>query len=253
MYSDRTSGAARPDPALSRLERRQQAILCQLDGLKLMLAECRQRRGLPSLSAAAPATPASPAQQRLRLAVYAAPDRPPLSVGLLCRLLASHVPVWSRAHLHSSCPAAPAAAAASRLLPALNGGPPAAAVLHLTLIWRPGQLETVVSPLAGPPLTGEAVTARLLARLLQPWRPSLYAENPAVDVWLDQADELAAGGDRKSRAALVSGVTAALKDRSWLVGEEVTLADIVVWSVLTQLGAVSPPLKRWAEAVAGLA
>ena len=74
-----------------------------------------------------------------------------------------------------------------------------------------------------------------------------------MDVWLDQADELAAGGDRKSRAALVSGVTAALKDRSWLVGEEVTLADIVVWSVLTQLGAVSPPLKRWAEAVAGLA
>ena len=249
----RDSGAVRPAPALARLERRQQAVLDQLAGLGLMLDEVRQRRGLPPLSS--PSSAAAPAQQeRLRLAVYAAPDRPPLSVGLLCRLLAAHAPVWCRAHLHSTCPAGPTSPAATRLLPVLNGGSPADAALHLTLIWRPGkQVETVVSPLAAPALTGEAVTARLLARMLQPWRPNLYAENPAIDVWLDQADDLAAGGDRKTRAALVSAVTAALAGRRWLVGGEATLADVVVWSVLTQLEATTPPLKKWAEAVEALA
>ena len=218
-----------------------------------MLDECRQRRGLSPLSTPAPAR----APERLRLAVYAAPERPPLSVGLLCRLLAGHAPVWCRAHLHSSCAAPPAAAAAARLLPAQNGGSPAAAALHLTLVWRSGgrPLETVVSPLAAPPLQGEAVAARLLARLLHRWRPRLYAESPAVDAWLDQADELlAAGADRKVRAALVSAAAAALAGRRWLLaGDEPTLADVVVWSALTQLDAVSAPLRRWADAVAALA
>ena len=107
-------------------------------------------------------------------------------------------------------------------------------------------------------LHGEATIARFFCRTLL---PDLYDaltvdEVAEVDVWLDVALLLACGST-KEKATAIKSINAHLQKPQWLVGNKMTLAEIVVASSLlkTNVGAVgslSEKVKTWLKRIPGI-
>lgn len=108
----------------------------------------------------------------------------------------------------------------------------------------------MLSPNVQTRVYGEANVARYLARLLNPAYDAVDVVTAAeIDHWLDQATQVI-HGNNKERAAVLRMINARLGKHPWLVGSDLTLADIVMWSGLQQCKmtqAIPGNVKRWLD------
>ncbi len=118
--------------------------------------------------------------------------------------------------------------------------------LILSVKWGPA---LTISALSHTPIHGEANIARFLSRLL----PVNYEEGSCttatdIDALLDLASQYAAGSG-KDRAAILRTVAARLTGNQWLLGGgSFSLADVVMWSVISQSGKslnIPPVITTW--------
>lgn len=107
----------------------------------------------------------------------------------------------------------------------------------------------MVNPRTQTTIQGESSIARYLARLLKPSydADSSIATATLIDQWVDSASQYS-HGNNKERASVLKAMNAHLGKCAWLVGNDVSLADVMLWSVITQGGeANSAPsnVKKW--------
>jgi aminoacyl tRNA synthase complex-interacting multifunctional protein 2 len=109
----------------------------------------------------------------------------------------------------------------------------------------------MLSPNIQTAVYGEANIARYLSRLINPSYDSMdIISATEIDNWLDLATQII-HGNNKERAAVLRTLNARLGKCSWLVGSELSLADIMLWSALQQnkmTQAVPSNVKKWLEA-----
>ena len=108
----------------------------------------------------------------------------------------------------------------------------------------------MVNPHLQVTIDGEANVARYLSRLLNPayddCDPLMATE---IDTLIDSA-RVIKYGPPKMKASVVKGMNVRLGKNQWLVNNVITLADIVLWSALTQLGEGNKQtgnVKKWME------
>lgn len=104
------------------------------------------------------------------------------------------------------------------------------------------------------PIEGEANVARFLFRLLgsDPKDPLLATQ---VDSWLDMIFLQLAEGGNKERVAVLRSLNGALGRSTWLLGDELSLADIVCACYLLQKGQTvssAANVQRWLQACRNL-
>ncbi len=112
----------------------------------------------------------------------------------------------------------------------------------------------MVNPGSQLAIHGEANVARYLARLLTPAYDASRADIAVateIDALVDMATQLARGKD-KEKASVIKTLNAKLgKANTWLLGEKMSLADIVLWSAMhqgNQVVTASGNVKRWLDA-----
>lgn len=107
----------------------------------------------------------------------------------------------------------------------------------------------MVEPHRQTPIIGESNVARYLMRLLNPnYDTDDIVKATQIDEWLDTANIQILQGNTKEKAAAVRSLNSRLGRNDWLVGSEVSLADIVMWSALNQTNQASDApanVKKW--------
>lgn len=104
------------------------------------------------------------------------------------------------------------------------------------------------------PIEGEANVARFLYRLLAA-EPQDAIVATQVDSWVDTAIFQLAEGGSKERAAVLRSLNATLGRSPWLLGQELSLADIVSACCVLQAGqTASAPasVQRWLQSCRNL-
>ncbi|KAK1799444.1 hypothetical protein P4O66_007669 [Electrophorus voltai] len=260
------------DPALKALEARQDEILRKLYDLKAAVDGLAKTVTTPDADLDATTLPQSPTGSpftgtadldallgkdvgALRdIVVNANPANPPFSLLVLHGLLCRRYRVLSSVYVHSSVTSVP-----PQLLSCL-GQPPADSYtrdrfqLGFTLIWK--DVPTLQMKFSTPsmcPIEGEANVARFLFRLLgaEPRDPVAATR---ADCWVDVGIQLAEGS-AKERAGAVRALNGALSCSPWLLGSELSLADIVCACSLLWAGqadAAPANVKRWLQACRNL-
>jgi aminoacyl tRNA synthase complex-interacting multifunctional protein 2 len=96
------------------------------------------------------------------------------------------------------------------------------------------------------PIEGEGNIARFLFSLFGQKHSAV--NSTLIDSWVDVAIFQLKEGSSKERAVVFRSMNSALGKSPWLVGNELTVADVVLWSVLQQTagcGAVPAHVQRW--------
>ena len=94
--------------------------------------------------------------------------------------------------------------------------------------------ELMVDPQTQSVVQGEAAIARYLSRLLRPSYDDTDARDATLlDQWIDSAS-LFLYGNNKEQNAVLKSVNAQLGKSAWLGGDGESLADIMMWSVISQ-------------------
>ncbi|CAE1162083.1 AIMP2 [Acanthosepion pharaonis] len=106
--------------------------------------------------------------------------------------------------------------------------------LLLTFIYKQVRQDCslMVNPERQTYIYGEVNVARYLSRLANPDYESNPVTSTQIDHWLDLASLMLWNGSGKARSQMVQNIDSALTKRKWLVGQNLSLADIVVWSGL---------------------
>lgn len=189
------------------------------------------------------------------IVINANPASPPLALLVLHQLLCERYRVLSAVHMHSAVKDVP-----ENLLGCFGEQPKLQPrhqyQLGFTLIWKnvpKTQMKFSVQKMC--PIEGEGNIARFLFSLLG-------QEHSAVDLtlmdsWVDTAMFQLRAGGAKERATVFRTMNAALGKSPWLVGGELSVADVVLWSVLRQMGggngALPANVQKWAQACENLA
>ncbi|XP_061702034.1 aminoacyl tRNA synthase complex-interacting multifunctional protein 2 [Syngnathoides biaculeatus] len=190
------------------------------------------------------------------IVINANPAKPPFTLLVLHNLLSQRYRVLSTVHIHSSISSVP-----PQLLSCLGPRHPDSYARHLfqlgfTLIWKDvPKLQMKFSVQNMSPIEGEASVARFLFKLLAPY-PSNAALATLVDDWVDTAFLQLAEGSAKERATVVRALNSALDCDPWLVGCDVSLADVACYCCLLLSGAISSSVpanvQRWLESCENL-
>lgn len=189
------------------------------------------------------------------IVINANPASPPLSLLVLHQLLCSQYKVLSTVHTHSAVKNVP-----EHLLRCFGeqtkSRPRHEYQLGFTLIWKnvpKTQMKFSVQRMC--PIEGEGNIARFLFSLFGQKHSAV--NSTLIDSWVDVADFQFREGSSKERAAVLGSVNSALGKGPWLVGSELTVADVVLWSALWQAGAgsgpVPPNVQKWMRACENLA
>lgn len=105
------------------------------------------------------------------------------------------------------------------------------------------------------PIEGEGNIARFLFSLFGQKHNAVTST--LIDSWIDTAIFQLKEGSSKEKAAVFRSMNSALGKSPWLVGNELTVADVVLWSVLQQTGGCSVPVPtnvhKWMRACENLA
>lgn len=102
--------------------------------------------------------------------------------------------------------------------------------LHFAVLNGP---TLMVSPHKQTNVEGESNIARYIQRLLNPDYDNCPAAATKTDEWLDLAEQYIRG-NKKENAAVVKTLNSRLGSSEWLAGKSLSLADIVMWSVISQ-------------------
>nr|XP_010964009.1 aminoacyl tRNA synthase complex-interacting multifunctional protein 2 isoform X1 [Camelus bactrianus] len=189
------------------------------------------------------------------IVINANPTSPPLSLLVLHRLLCDHYRVLSTVHTHSAVEGVPA-----NLLRCFGEQtkqqPRHEYQLGFTLIWKnvpKTQMKFSVQTMC--PVEGEGNVARFLFSLFGQKHDAVNLT--LIDSWVDTAIFQLKDGSSKEKAAVFRAMNSALGKSPWLVGDELTVADVMLWSVLRQTGGCGAPapanVQRWMRACENLA
>lgn len=108
----------------------------------------------------------------------------------------------------------------------------------------------MVSPTTQFRIEGEMNVARYLARLLSSAYDAPGTDITAsteIDQWVDMGAELQTASSRE-KTALLKSFNSQLGKKEWLVGTEMSLADIALWGALTHgptLDKAPANVKKW--------
>nr|XP_034988123.1 aminoacyl tRNA synthase complex-interacting multifunctional protein 2 isoform X2 [Zootoca vivipara] len=261
------------DPALQALESRQEDILKRLyelkaavDGLSKMIQTPDADFDATNIIQADEHIPLSASAAELDnllgkdygalkdIVINANPDHPPLSLLILHCLLCERYKILSAVHTHSSVKSVP-----ENLLKCFGDHPKKQSrheyQLGFTLIWKDvpkSQMKFSVQTMC--PIEGEGNIARFLFSLLGQKHNAVTAT--LIDSWVDTAIFQLQEGSNKEKAAVLRSMNAALGKSSWLVGNELTVADVVAWCALQQTGstnAVPANVQKWLKSCENLA
>ncbi|XP_004599350.1 aminoacyl tRNA synthase complex-interacting multifunctional protein 2 isoform X1 [Ochotona princeps] len=188
------------------------------------------------------------------IVINANPASPPLSLLVLHRLLCDHYKVLSTVHTHSSVKNVP-----ENLLRCFGEQAKKQArhehQLGFTLIWKnvpKTQMKFSVQSMC--PIEGEGNIARFLSSLLGQKHSAVTST--LIDSWVDIATFQLSEGSPKERAAVFRAMNSALTRSPWLVGSELSVADVVLWAALRQSGsccAAPASVQRWLSSCDNLA
>ncbi|KAM5301959.1 aminoacyl tRNA synthase complex-interacting multifunctional protein 2 [Glossophaga mutica] len=189
------------------------------------------------------------------IVINANPASPPLSLLVLHQLLCDRYKVLSTVHTHSAVKNVP-----ENLLRCFgeqtNKQPRHEYQLGFTLIWKnvpKTQMKFSVQRMC--PIEGEGNIARFLFSLFGQKHNAVNLT--LIDSWVDAAVLQLKEGSSREKAAVLCSVNSALGKSPWLVGSELTVADVVLWSALRQSGGCSVPVpanvQRWMRACENLA
>ncbi|XP_061329196.1 aminoacyl tRNA synthase complex-interacting multifunctional protein 2 [Pezoporus flaviventris] len=186
--------------------------------------------------------------------INANPSLPPLSLLVLHNLLCERYKILSAVHTHSSVKSVP-----ENLLKCFGEQtkkqPRHEYQLGFTLIWKDvpkPQMKFSVQTMC--PIEGEGNIARFLFSLLG--QKYNAVTSTLIDSWVDTAIFHLREGSSKEKGAVLRSMNAALGKAAWLVGNELTIADIVVWSVLQQMGSANAApanVQKWMKSCENLA
>uniref|UniRef100_A0A6I8ND92 Aminoacyl tRNA synthase complex-interacting multifunctional protein 2 n=1 Tax=Ornithorhynchus anatinus TaxID=9258 RepID=A0A6I8ND92_ORNAN len=188
------------------------------------------------------------------IVINANPTLPPLSLVVLHSLLCEHYKILSAVHTHSSVKNVP-----ENLLKCFGEQNKNRSrheyQLGFTLIWKDvpkPQMKFSIQTMC--PIEGEGNIARFLFSLFG------QKHNPVsltlIDSWVDTAIFQLKEGSSKEKAAVLRAMNSALGKSPWLVGNELTVADIVAWCALQQTGssnAVPANVQKWMKSCENLA
>ncbi|XP_031194510.1 aminoacyl tRNA synthase complex-interacting multifunctional protein 2 isoform X1 [Mastomys coucha] len=189
------------------------------------------------------------------IVINANPASPPLSLLVLHRLLCERYRVLSTVHTHSSVKNVP-----ENLLKCFGEQARKQSrheyQLGFTLIWKnvpKTQMKFSVQTMC--PIEGEGNIARFLFSLFGQKHNAVSLT--LIDSWVDIAMFQLKEGSSKEKAAVFRSMNSALGKSPWLVGNELTVADVVLWSVLQQTGgssgAAPTNVQRWLKSCENLA
>ncbi|XP_054425701.1 aminoacyl tRNA synthase complex-interacting multifunctional protein 2 isoform X2 [Pteronotus mesoamericanus] len=262
------------DPSLRALESRQDSILKRLyelkaavDGLSKMVQTPDADLDVTNIIQAEEPTAWSTSALDLNsvlgkdygalkdIVINANPASPPLSLLVLHQLLCGHYRVLSAVHTHSAVKNVP-----GNLLRCFgeqaSKQPRHEYQLGFTLIWKnvpKTQMKFSVQRMC--PIEGEGNIARFLFSLFGQKHNAVTLT--LIDSWVDAALFQLKEGNSKEKAAVLSSMNSALGKSPWLVGSELTVADVVLWSALRQTGGCGGPgpahVQRWMRACENLA
>ncbi|KAH0631946.1 hypothetical protein JD844_019858 [Phrynosoma platyrhinos] len=245
------------DPSLQALESRQEEILKRLYELKAAVDGLSKMIQTPD--ADFDATNIIQADEHdygalKDVVINANPSHPPLSLLVLHSLLCESYKILSTVHTHSSVKSVP-----ENLLKCFGEQATKQSrheyQLGFTLIWKDvskPQMKFSIQTMC--PIEGEGNIARFLFSLLGQKHNAVTAT--LIDSWVDTAIFQLQEGSNKEKAAVLRSMNAALGKTSWLVGNELTVADIVAWCALQTTGstnAVPPNVQKWLKSCENLA
>jgi len=104
------------------------------------------------------------------------------------------------------------------------------------------------------PIEGEGNIARFLFSLFGQKYNAITST--LIDSWVDTAIFQLKEGSSKEKGAVLRSMNAALGKTSWLVGNELTVADIVAWCALQQTGSANAApsnVQKWMKSCENLA
>lgn len=92
----------------------------------------------------------------------------------------------------------------------------------------------IVSPHDQVPIEGMANIARCICRM---FCPDLYEDRgpeaaSMIDSWLDRFYHTFLNGNAKERASVVRNLNASIASNTWLVGDQFSLADLLLYCVI---------------------
>ncbi|XP_044159833.1 aminoacyl tRNA synthase complex-interacting multifunctional protein 2-like [Bufo gargarizans] len=187
------------------------------------------------------------------IVINADPSVPPLSLLILHGLLCERYQVLSAVHTHSSVTGIP-----EPLLKCfgdqVNKKSRQDYQLGFTLIWKDvpkPQMKFSIQNMC--PIEGEGNIARFLFSLLGDTFSAVTAT--LIDSWVDMAIFQMREGSSKEKAAVLRAMNSALGKTPWLVGNELTIADIVSWCAIQQSGnitAVPANVLKWMKSCENL-
>ncbi|XP_030067495.1 aminoacyl tRNA synthase complex-interacting multifunctional protein 2 isoform X2 [Microcaecilia unicolor] len=262
------------DPSLQTLEARQEEILKRLyelkaavDGLSKMIQTPDADLDVTSIIQADECTPLSTSTADLDsvlgkdygalrdIVINANPSLPPLSLIVLHSMLCEHYKVLSAVHTHSSVKNVP-----EPLLKCFgdqtNKRSRQEYQLGFTLIWKDvskPQMKFSIQNMC--PIEGEGNIARLLFSLLDHKHTLNAVTLTLIDSWVDTAIFQLKEGSSKEKAAVLRSMNTALGKSLWLVGNELTVADIVAWCAVQQTGnanAAPANVQKWMKSCENL-
>lgn len=167
------------------------------------------------------------------LVVSADPDSPPLSLLVLYKVASEMFKVFATSYVHSSVVGMP-----QNLREVFqNGGCTNRDEneVAFTLLWKKVQNgpTLMVNPHKQTVIEGESNIARYIQRLINPDFDKCVVGATRIDEWLDLAEQYVRG-NKKENAAVLKSLNSKLGSAEWLVGNTLSLADIVMWSVINQ-------------------
>uniref|UniRef100_UPI00398EA7EC aminoacyl tRNA synthase complex-interacting multifunctional protein 2 n=1 Tax=Pristiophorus japonicus TaxID=55135 RepID=UPI00398EA7EC len=186
------------------------------------------------------------------IVINASPAEVPLSLLVLHGLLCEQYRVLSSVHVHSSVQNVP-----SQLWNCLGEGSSCRSrqdyELGFTLVWKDvpkPQMKFSIQSMCS--VEGEGNVARFLFALLG--REYDAVASTQIDSWVDVAIFQLKKGSNKEKAAVLRSLNSVLGQRPWVVGGDLTLADIVLYCALQQTESASIPanVQRWAKSCENL-
>ncbi|XP_069501737.1 aminoacyl tRNA synthase complex-interacting multifunctional protein 2 [Ambystoma mexicanum] len=261
------------DPSLQALEVRQDEILKRLyelkaavDGLTKMIHTPDADLDVTSIIKAEEPAPSKAIVTDLDsllgkdygalrdIVVNANPSSPPFSLLVLHGLLCQRYKVLTTVHTHSSVKNVP-----EPLLKCFGNQVSNRSrqdyQLGFTLIWKDvlkPQMKFSIQHMC--PVEGEGNIARFLFSLIAPEHSAVTLTQ--IDSWVDMVIFQLKEGSNKEKAAVLRAMNSALGKSSWLVGSELTVADIVGWCALQQTNgstAVPANVQKWMKSCENLA
>ncbi|XP_013781155.1 aminoacyl tRNA synthase complex-interacting multifunctional protein 2-like [Limulus polyphemus] len=169
------------------------------------------------------------------IVITASPNYPPVSVWIMRNLLGQKIKVKLSTHLHSSLTNFPPKIRS--LEDAVTDSDRNDCQLVITVIWKDVEKdpELMVNPIKQSSILGEVNIVRYLGRFVTPGYddgdPITATE---IDFFLEVIHSSFINGNNKEKQGVLKTANVKLGKQTFLVGSELTIADIMLWSVIVQ-------------------